>query len=256
MSDLHLERVKYNFTITKAAPILLLAGDIGRFSDRDPYRNFLIAQCSQFDHVLLVAGNHEFYGCSRAVGLQTAQDFVADPAMNGRLVFLDRTRFDIPGAEVTLLGCTLHSHIAPDYTKLTNDFARIRDWKVADHNAEHRRDMAWLRASVEDVARAQRRIIIVTHYAPAFERTCHPRNEGNAVSQCFSSDALRQMREWPGADHVSHWVFGHTHWNSKFRAGGGLVVASNQLCNDESRLTWWQRRTLYRAFDERAVITP
>jgi hypothetical protein len=257
MSDLHLERVKYTFTIVPAAPILLLAGDIGRFSDREPYRTFLIAQCTQFDSVLLIAGNHEFYGSSRETGLQTAADFVSDPAMHNRLHFLNQLRFEIPNSPYTLLGCTLHSHIAPDYTKLTNDFARIADWRVADHNAEHARDLAWLQSSLAaEASRAsgQRKILIATHYAPAFERTCHPRNERNAVSQCFSSDALLQLQGWPGAERVGYWVFGHTHWNCKFRSGR-LTVASNQLCNDEGRLTWWQRRMVYRAFDGGAVIT-
>jgi hypothetical protein len=255
MSDLHLERIKYSFTVTKAAPILLLAGDIGRFHDRDLYRNFLIEQCEQFDRVLLIAGNHEFYGSSREIGLRTAQEFVDDPAMTGRLHFLNRFRFDILGSDYTLLGCTLQSYIGPEYTKLTNDFQQIQHWRIKDHNEEHQRDMTWLQASIDEIARTDpgRKIILATHYAPAFEKTCHPLNENNAVSQCFSSNALQQMLTWPGAKHVTHWIFGHTHWNSNFTSGG-VKVSSNQLCNDSNKLTWWQKRTMYRAFDERATI--
>lgn len=71
MSDLHIERIKYDFTITKAAPNLILAGDIGRFCDYDLFRDFPAKKCApgQFDLVLLVAGNHEFYGSSRESGL-------------------------------------------------------------------------------------------------------------------------------------------------------------------------------------------
>ncbi len=41
MSDLHLERIKYDFDVDKAAPILILGGDIGRFCDLDSYTDFL-----------------------------------------------------------------------------------------------------------------------------------------------------------------------------------------------------------------------
>ncbi|CAK1358937.1 unnamed protein product [Cercospora beticola] len=127
MSDLHLERVKYDFEITKAAPILLFAGDVGRFCDEALYRAFLAKQCSQFDKVLLIAGNHEFYGSSREEGLAIAQNLVEDEVMGGKLHFLNRTRFDIPNSSTTILGCTLHSYIAQDYIRLTNDFDRIKD---------------------------------------------------------------------------------------------------------------------------------
>jgi len=78
MSDLHLERVKYDFEITRVAPILILAGDIGRFCDQEAYRAFLVKQCAQFDMVLLIAGNHEFYGTSGEEGLNIAQIWVQD----------------------------------------------------------------------------------------------------------------------------------------------------------------------------------
>ena len=122
MSGLHLERIKYDFTILKAAPILILAGDIGRFCDRDLYRAFVTKQREQFDMVLLTAGNHEFYRSSREEGLRAAQELVRDPSMHGKLHFLGRTRVDLPDSDVTILGCTLQSHIAPDCPKLTNDF--------------------------------------------------------------------------------------------------------------------------------------
>ncbi|KAK6409418.1 hypothetical protein LTR95_018314, partial [Oleoguttula sp. CCFEE 5521] len=46
MSDLHLERIDYKYEIVKAAPILILAGDIGRFCDYERYRDFLAEQCA------------------------------------------------------------------------------------------------------------------------------------------------------------------------------------------------------------------
>lgn len=255
MSDLHLERIKYDFTIIKAAPILILGGDIGRFCDYEWYRDFLSKLCEQFDLVLLVAGNHEFYGSSRQEGLDAALKLVEESCMHGKLCFLNRDMVDLPGCNATVLGCTLHSHIGEAYTKLTNDFARVKNWTVRAHNAEHARDLKWLKDSLQKVsqAKAGRTVIIVTHYAPMFKGSSHPLNENNAVSQCFSSHALDQMQQSGGMQSVSHWVFGHTHWNAKIKVGKSLIL-SNQLCNDKDNLSWWQRTTLYRPFHCQATI--
>lgn len=64
MSDLHLERLNYQWTITPAAPILLLVGDVGRLSDLSKYRSFILHCCAKYTKILLVAGNHEYYGTS------------------------------------------------------------------------------------------------------------------------------------------------------------------------------------------------
>jgi hypothetical protein len=122
--------MKNDFTF-EAAPgvdnLVLLAGDIGRFCDVEAYERFLLEQSAKFERVFLVAGKHEFYGSSREEGLNVARRLVNEPALEGKLHFLNRTRFDIPDSDVTLLACTLQSYIAPDYTKLTNDFARIKE---------------------------------------------------------------------------------------------------------------------------------
>lgn len=134
----------------------------------DQYRDFLIHHLAHFEKVILVAGNHEFYSSSRTEGLEAAEQLVREPQMNGKLLFLNRVRFDVPDTNVTILGCTLHSHIAPNYTKLTHDFARIKDWE--------------------------------------------------------------------GSRHVKYWLFGHTHWDARFKSGD-TVVMSNCRSNDSSRLS-------------------
>lgn len=255
MSDLHLERTKYQYAVVRAAPILVLAGDVGRFCDYDLYCGFLAQTCDQFDLVLLVAGNHEFYGSSRDEGLEAAERLVNEPAMNAKLRFLNRHSMDLPNANATVLGCTLHSHIAADYTALTNDFEYVKAWTVKAHNAEHEKDLRWLQNSLRTLqqARPERAVIVVTHYAPMFERVSHPKNEGNALSQCFSSTALKDVRQCVGLQAVSYWLYGHTHWNVRFKVGTTTVL-SNHLWSDDKNLSWWQKKRLYRPFDSAAVI--
>jgi len=255
MSDLHLERIAYEFDVPKSAPCLALAGDIGRLQDFEAYAAFIRKQCDRFDRVLLVAGNHEFYGSSHEEGLSVAKKLVDDPSLDGKLTFMNRTRVDMDESNVIVLGCTLHSYIGPDHTKLTNDFRRIRDWTVEKHNTEHKLDVEWLQRCLQDIAdtEPQKKVVIMTHYAPSFEGTCHPEQENNAVSSCFCSHTLEVFRDWKGAEQVTHWIFGHTHWNTRFKCRGTIVL-SNQLCNDVRNLSWWQKYRLYRPFDNRAMI--
>ena len=254
MSDLHLERIKYDYGISKATPFLILDGDIGRFCDYDLLKDFLATQCDKFEKVLYVPGNHEFYSSSREGGLVAADSLVKEPSMNARLYVMNRERIDLPDSNATVLGCTLHSQIPPDYTRLTRDFEQIKGWRVAHHNAEHQRDLAWLKLSLAELSQEspKRNVVIATHYAPSFDKVCHPQHKNNAVQPCFSSHTLEQLPSWKGSGLVTHWIFGHTHWNAKFKAGK-VTVASNQLCNDSHQLSWWQKRS-YHPFDPEATI--
>lgn len=88
MSDLHLERTNYQVSINPAASILLLVGDIGRFCDSEEYRHFIKDCCAKFEKVLLVGGNHEYYGTSHAKGLELIEDITTDPANCGKVLLL------------------------------------------------------------------------------------------------------------------------------------------------------------------------
>lgn len=157
LSDLYFEAPKsYDiFEITPRAPYLALLGDVGCLSkDFDDYSNFLLVQLGQFKTVFLVLGNHEPYHSSWAA----AKDYMTKFQENvrrkkedgenlGEFVLFDRKRFDIDVGEdkVTILGCTLFSHVAPashDHVSFgVNDFYYIEEWDVEKHNEEHQRDV-------------------------------------------------------------------------------------------------------------------
>jgi hypothetical protein len=149
MSDLHLEAKKEYSTLDFPcqAPYLILAGDIGRLCEYQLYLEFPTKQCGRFLKVFLVLGNHEFFRSSRAEGLRLAVMLEHEAALQGKLVILNRRKVDL-SENLTILGCTLHSHIAAEnYTSVqtrVKDFIRIKDWTIEDHNAEHRADVDWL----------------------------------------------------------------------------------------------------------------
>jgi len=228
MSDLHLEHGhRYaDFTISPCAPYLILAGDIGQLWHESEYLSFLRRHCDMFQRVFLIPGNHEFYGISRPEGLRVLDQMQQE--LDGRLFVMNRTRCNIDGT--ILLGCTLHSHIPSEVEGLTNDFQRITNWHVSDHNREHCLDRAWLEQTLEDIHATLplSRVIIATHYAPSYENTAHPRHESSKYKHCFCSDTLSEISANQAVPQLETWVFGHTHYNAYFYFGKTLVV-SNQV---------------------------
>ena len=256
MSDLHLELCKKNyldFSIPRKAPYLLLAGDIGLFTQLDKYLQFLRHQCSLFSHVYLILGNHEFYGLSRRGVFNRVSELLDDPELRGSLSVLDRGRVDL-SRTVTLLGCTLHSHIPREahnaVKERVGDFRRIKNWKIGDHNREHFTDVTWLRTEIESISTEEPRrcIIIATHHAPSRKGTTHPKHRGKAGISAFCTDLLEsQVQSWQGIENVKYWVFGHTHMSTEFDSETIRVVANQRGYVHPTRHK--SRRTVPRLFE-------
>ncbi|KAL9031845.1 MAG: hypothetical protein Q9196_000159 [Gyalolechia fulgens] len=234
MSDLHLEvgQQYATFRIVPRAPYLILAGDIGRLADYEAFRDFLRFQCEQFAQVYLVLGNHEFFGVSRREGLGLAEKLEQEPGLKDKLVIMNQRRVDLE--QVTILGCTLQSYVPPEAEQIVrlkiNDFRRIKDWTVSDHNAEHAKDVKWLTDEIASIRRAEtgstRKIIVITHHAPSTKGTSNPSHENNPWSSAFATDLLEQEESSCLGD-VQWWIFGHTHHSTE-STRGTVKLISNQ----------------------------
>lgn len=240
LSDLHLELGQQysHFHILASAPYLILAGDIGNLCHYQSYLDFLRRQCENFRQVFLVLGNHEFYGISRNEGLRLAALLEQEAALQGKLKILNRTRADI-SSDVVILGCTLQSCISPSSRAVieckVKDFKRIQQWTVDDHNAEHSRDVAWLKQQIsaikkEDMEKGHRfrRILVVTHHAPIRQGASRPEHENTPWSGAFGTDLLDVVdNESSSLLDVEWWVFGHTHYTTN-TVQGTVKLISNQ----------------------------
>lgn len=220
---------------------LALLGDIGCVCDPG-YLTFLATQLKQFRIVFHVLGNHEPYGSSWDSTKKTLRAFQddnqrqrAEDSSLGEYILLDRDEYNLPEYGITVLGCTLFSHIPEasleDLSFGLNDFFRIDPWTVEEHVSAHERDLAWLNSRVNALSEKQpeRRIIVFTHHSPTVDaRTVNPRTAGNKISSGFATD-LRGEACWVGKT-VVLWAFGHTHYNFPHWRDeeGGTVVYSNQ----------------------------
>lgn len=254
MSDLHLETPKFlpmynEFQIEPRAKYLALLGDIGIAAD-DSLFGFLTRQLHRFEVIFYVLGNHEPYSsrCDDAVVRMEAfeesiesrrgleQQDGTSPSNLGQFIFLNRRRFDL-SSNVTILGCTLFSHISDEQRStvslFVSDFCNIADWSVDRHNAAHRVDLAWLNAEVEAIARDEphRSVVVLTHHSPTAAPDANdPEHEEDSrgVQSAFVTD-LQEEQCWV-LPVVKIWAFGHTHYNCEFVDGktGKLVVANQR----------------------------
>lgn len=235
LSDLHLEvgQQYSSYDFPACAPLLLLAGDIGRLIDYDAYLGFLESQASRFSRVFLVLGNHEFYGLDYHSGLSEARRLTREKRLNDRVTLLHRSRWDDPHSQLTILGCTLWSAIPEEayaiVTSKIGDYRNIQGWTADLHNEMHLQEVTWLREQVAQVTSEagggdKRRLLIATHHAPCVKGTSRPEHQKNPWTVAFATDLLTQ-KDWSG---VSTWVFGHTHYTTSFRTNGVQVVANQR----------------------------
>ncbi|GFN11306.1 hypothetical protein AtubIFM55763_008236 [Aspergillus tubingensis] len=259
LSDLHLEVNQHysSYEIPACAEHLILAGDIGRLTDYEDYRNFLQKLTDRFKLVFLVLGNHEFYNETFETGIERAKRLEQDPAFNGRLIVLHQKRYDVPGSNVSILGCTLWSKVPQELADIVQskvkDFQRIADWSVEDHNARHDSDYAWLMKEIHSIQQEnkaagkrsrQRSILVVTHHAPSLEGTSSPKHAQSPWSVAFGTDILSGS-----SDEVKVWVFGHTHYTTDFMEQGVRVVS-----NQRGYVLPWSDPKAQSGFDVRKVI--
>ncbi|TKA31331.1 hypothetical protein B0A50_02176 [Salinomyces thailandicus] len=223
------------------APYLILAGDIGNINDNAQYSTFLQETCSKYRRVLLVPGNHEAYHMSRPAAQEAAVRLGDE--LGDRFVWMDKLRVDIHNGATIILGCTLYSHI-PNKEALScieasgvKDFGRIGEWSWEQHNAEHATDTLWLRQQLAFISEKQpdSRVIIVTHFPPTWDMTSANSRLHGDKRYFFGSDVLDRFLYWPGAHLVTHWVFGHTHWNTTFRHGSTTFVSNHRQDQSSSR---------------------
>ena len=217
-SDLHLEFLGGPFPalLKPAAPMLVLAGDVGR-PDKPEYRNF-IQYCSRnWDNTVLIAGNHEFYN-DRGPDIHTVTqrlDMCAAAATEFPNVhFLQQKRTVIDG--VAFLGVTLWTDLRDPADALTAE-TRMNDYRVITErlnkpitaalvNRWHWDDRMWLLREIAACAEEARPAVVVTHHLPSFQLISARFAGAGRINAAFASD-VEELIKPP----VAAWICGHTH---------------------------------------------
>lgn len=220
-SDLHLEFGDSSFQhiLKPVAPVLVLAGDIGR-PDMDNYGNLLKYCSDNWDDVFVVAGNHEFYNThpdkkwkwKTPDTMQKRLDLCdAAASRSPNVHFLNRRTVMRDG--VAFMGCTLWTDLSgheAGSAEALNDFQMIaledgRALTPAAVTGLHKTDYAWLSREIQGSEEQGIPAVVITHHLPS-HALISPRFAGSPMNPFFASHCDALIRS-----PVRAWIAGHTH---------------------------------------------
>jgi predicted phosphodiesterase len=254
-SDLHLEFGDLEVVNSNSAQVLILAGDILLAQDLHDhpldtkliqaeimeslgprqslvvrFRDFLDRCSRQFQHVIYVAGNHEFY---HGKWVQNIQDLRDECARYHNVHFLEQDTVTIDG--VLFVGgtlwtnmngmdpLTLHSvrDMMSDFGIIRNDNKGYRKLTPQDTVERHWETFNYIRTVLNQNLGMP--TVVVGHHAPS-KLSTHPRYANQTIMNgAYSSDLSELILDYP---QILAWHHGHTHHVFKYQIGETWV-----LCN-------------------------
>lgn len=243
LSDLHLEAQSFDAALPKG-DVLIIAGDLCHARCLDPDRRdrysaeqrervlrFIDRAATNFQHLLLVAGNHDHYDGVFEDTAGLMRRYLPDvTVLDDEAVTLDGVRFF-----GTTLWTDLSAQTEAELTAIRKGmgeyfFVKTRSGDVgqplaklspADTHQAH--GQAWWRLK-EALAAPARPTVVVTHHAPS-RQGLNPKFSGNGLDAAYASDLDNEIQQY---GNVAAWVHGHTHVARTYRVGR-TIVRSNAL---------------------------
>ena len=253
-SDLHLEFQDINIQNTENADVLILSGDILVAEDlhnhpevhpMDPvnipnlgrrqlsaqrFRDFMKRCSFQFSHVVVIAGNHEFYHGNWKASIQYLRD---EYSKFPNIYFLEQELKVID--DVTFIGATLWTdcnkgdpltlHALGD---MMNDFRIIRNDELGftklrpAHTAQrHQRTVGYLKAVLPDLK--DKKVVFVGHHAPSDMSTHEKYKDQYLMNGGYRSDLSQLILDNP---QIKLWTHGHMHDPFDYMVGTTRVVCN------------------------------
>jgi len=253
-SDLHLEFGDINIQNTENADVLILSGDIliaqdlhdfpeqnvrtaamlemlsSRQEKVQRFRDFMKRCSFQFPHVVVIAGNHEFYHGNWKASIQHLRD---EYNKFPNIYFLEQDIKVIN--DVTFIGATLWtdcnkgdpltlhslSDMMNDYRIIRNDEHNYTKLRPAHTMHRHQKTLGYLKAVLPDLK--DKKVVFVGHHAPTFN-SVHERflNE-KLMNGGYASDLSEFILDNP---QIKLWTHGHMHDPSDYMVGETRVVCN------------------------------
>jgi Icc-related predicted phosphoesterase len=253
-SDLHLEFQDINIQNTEGADVLILSGDILVAEDlhnhpeihpMDPvnipnlgrrqaialrFRDF-IKRCSfQFPHVVVIAGNHEFYHGKWKASIQYLRD---EYSKFPNVYFLEQDLKIID--DVTFIGGTLWtdcnngdpltlnalSGMMNDFRVIRNDEKAYIKLKPENTVFRHRQTVGYFKTVLAD--RKDSKVVVVGHHAPTFNSVHEKYRNEQLMNGGYASDLSEFILDNP---QIVLWTHGHMHDPCDYMIGTTRVVCN------------------------------
>lgn len=229
LSDLHIDKNR-EFPNVGEGNVLILAGDIFEircYAECKPILTDFFTQCQQnYDEVLFVAGNHEFYGSYIDESFGILRNLIPE-----KIHILENGFFDHPEG-VRFVGSTFWTDFGnnPLYEwaaqRGMHDYKRIRKHGgpllTSDIKKIHNSSLHWLETQLnENLGKPH---VVITHHAPSF-LSADPRYGRSNDDLTFAfMNRLDMMIQ--NQLNITHWVHGHIHHKSDYRIGNCRVMAN------------------------------
>jgi len=232
LSDLHLEfqrKTEFKLEFIQR-DVLILAGDVHLGSQA---REFVLSQL-EFSDVLMVLGNHEFYGYKMPIirevwdgptteGINKEADA---NGWNGRLYVLDNKSVVI--GDVTFIGSTLWTDFnggdakamneagwcMNDYHKIYGDCGTITPTYTREL---HQKAVTFIKNELLYDGKK----VVITHHLPS-EQSVSEKYSGDILNYAYYSD----LDELIKTHKPNVWIHGHTHDSSDYMLGDTRVICN------------------------------
>jgi hypothetical protein len=246
MSDLHLDISNQN-PVLPGGDILILAGDTceARFHRKtflnsvDPdhfisrINRFVIDECSKkYEHVIMIAGNHESYNSTIDAAHWAMVDETPD-----NFHILENGKFEVGG--IMFLGATLWTDCNRQdpltlrgLSTMLNDFSVIYtviDKKYSrltpqDTVLRHLNSLKYFRRVLAHPANSSKPVIMITHHAPSALSV-----PDQLVEQVVMSGGYYSRLDDFILDHpqIKYWIHGHIHTATSYMVGDYTRVLAN-----------------------------
>lgn len=213
-SDIHTEEYKSNHKklkkiqelIVPVAPNLIIAGDIG-----DPYstlyRDFLSYLSPMYEHIFIVAGNHEYYGHGDMEEVQ--EEIRRFTESLGNVSFLENDLVNIPDTNLTIYGATFWSDIyeteKDDIKNCIGDYKYIPDFTIEKAKHLHKTTCDKLNLALNIFS--NRNFVVISHHLPSYS-LLHKKymDVKPSLSSAYASNIPVAYNP-----RILAWVAGHSH---------------------------------------------
>ena len=215
--------------------VLIIPGDFDE-AKRPRFRTKIESLCKQFKEVVLVPGNHEYYGSN----------------IHKVHKILKEMNFEIPNfsflqndyiyiGDVLIVGATLwtdydrsNALVKFDAKMKMNDYKHIRHgteaepWKtkltVEDVEYMHHISKKYIKMLIDterELVHNDIKVVVVTHHAPSYQ-SVSPRYKNDSLNGCYCSD----MDQYVADTKADFWIHGHVHDNFDY-----YIDKTRVLCN-------------------------
>lgn len=248
-SDLHLEFSDLVLENTEKADVLVLAGDIliaqelhdfpendnfsmefTRRAKAERYRKFLMNCSKEFENIVYIAGNHEFYHGKWPISYSYLRE---ETANFNNIYFMEKESIVIKS--VPFICCTLWTSMndadsntilickenMSDYHSIRNNKDNYRKLTPNDTIKDHYNALDFLRSEIDQYRNTKS--VVVTHHAPSKKSTKPGYEENKEIGGAYSTDLEKLIGD---NEHISFWLHGHTHSRHQYTVGKTTVVCN------------------------------